>query len=120
MNQSRWRYATLVSVLLVCAAVLTLTMRLRSSEHAVDAQQEALRAQRVALEANKDAVTELCRTNAILRGLVAEAVDLSEDRLAAGRVPEAEQQRLRLNVAIYQGYIEQLDQQTACREVVHP
>lgn len=120
MVPGRWRAVTLLSVLLVCAALVTLTLRLRTSEHAVDAQQQAVQAQRQALQVNRDAVIELCRTNAILRGLVAEAVDLSEDRIAAGRVPAGEQQRLRLNIAVYQGYMEQLDQQTACREVVHP
>lgn len=95
-------------------------MRLRSSQLAVEAQREALRAQRDAIETNRAAVTELCRTNGILRGLVAESVDLSEDQLAAGRVPSVTEQRLRLNIAIKQGYLEQLDQQTACREVVRP
>lgn len=86
------------------------------------ALREAVAAQREAIAVNHQTVAELCRTNGIIRGVVAESIELlriSEYRVEAG-IPPHLRGRYRLGRPVLQGYLEQLDQQTACREVIRP
>ena len=117
---TRWRFVTMASVLVLCAALIVTTMRLRSSENATDALREALVAEKEASKRDRHTLTELCRTHSILHGLVAETIDLRRQSLARGDVPLELRARWRLSITIFEGYLEQIDQQTACREVVRP
>lgn len=118
--QIRGRWVTFLSVTLLCVALIITTLRLRSSENTVDGLREAVSAQKQAIMVNRDTVTELCRTNAIIRGLLAEAIDLRTFDVASGRLPKRVATRYQMNIDINTGYLEALDQQTACRAVTRP
>ena len=120
MTSSRWRFVTMVSVLVLCVALIVTTARLRSSENATDALREALAAEKEASKRDRHTLAELCRTHSILHGLVAETIDLRRRSLAQGDVPLELRARWRLSITIFEGYLEQIDQQTACKEVVRP
>lgn len=117
---SRGRAVTFVSVMLLCAALVVITMRWRSSEDTVDGLRDAVKAQREALQANRETVTELCRTNGLIIGLVSEQHDLTKTQLELNAIPARLVGRYRMHALIYEGFLDQLNQQTACREVVRP
>lgn len=117
---SRGRIVTFVSVMLLCAALVVTTMRWRSSENTVDGLRDAVKAQREAINTNREVVSELCRTNGLIIGLVSEQHDLARTELELNALPTKLVNRYRIHALIYEGFLEQLNQQTACREVVRP
>jgi hypothetical protein len=76
--------------------------------------------QATAIESNREALRELCRTNGILAGLVAEGVALRKRQLKAGMVPGPLEERWRLDILILNGYQGTLAEQTACAEITKP
>lgn len=117
-RQGKW--ITWLSVLLLCTALIITTVRWRQSEKALDATVLAMKAQSDAIERNRLALSELCRTNGIMNGVLSELKDLRITEIKSGKFSKDLTRRYRVDKDILQGYLNQLDQQTACVEIINP
>jgi hypothetical protein len=111
---------TWITLIILSLALVLLTMQLRSSQNQAATMRKAMGVQATAIESNREALRELCRTNGILAGLVAEGVALRKRQLKAGMVPKPLEERWRLDILILNGYQGTLAEQTACAEITKP
>lgn len=114
------RFITWLSIVMLCAALVVTTERWRSSRQEIARSQETIKAQERAIASNRRGLTELCRTNAIVRGLVTEQLEIQRATLDTGSIPPKLLPRFKLGISVIEGYRDQLDQQTACEEVTQP
>ncbi len=125
--RGRGRTVTFLSILFLCVALAMLAARWRTSSdeletlrEIVDVQQQTIGDQRQLIIATRQGLAEVCRSNAITRGLVLDDIEIKRKLAQEPGLSEATRRRLRLGVNVYEGYVDQLDQQTACREVLNP
>lgn len=135
--QRAWIILTFVPV---AAAVIILSVGLRNANSTVDEQQRAIEAQQAAQKAQNHVLTELCRTNAIILGLVKGTETLFKYEVGILPLPRSNSRRNKgpnpprakplvptglvpyyLNaLEVFIGWEAQLEDQTACAKIVRP
>jgi type II secretory pathway pseudopilin PulG len=114
------RLVVIAIALLLGASLAILSVRLARSQAAVHALEQARVAQAEAIDRNREVLDELCSTNAVINGLVAQTIALFEKDLSTHSLPPKVVPTYEDTLATFKGYRVVLNQQTACAKVKNP
>jgi hypothetical protein len=128
------RILTYVTAIFICAALLILSDRWHENRTTIETLEtsaarqretivllrQTVKAQQTALARTRLVLTELCRTNSVILGLVDGTVSLFQSELREQAVAPDVLPAYRQALQTFQGFRTVLTQQTACQEVLQP
>jgi hypothetical protein len=115
-----FRVAGALAIMFAAATVILLSVRLHDSQNNVAALDRANTAMAASIRHDHHVLTELCNTNSVLNGLVAQTIVLFQRDLASKALPPSVISTYKETLETFKGYHSILNEHTACNQIRKP